>query len=501
VTTGEDMNALLIYPQFPDTFWSFKHALRFIRKRAFSPPLGLATIAAMLPREWDKRLVDANVSPLTVGDLEWADYAFISGMTIQQASAHEIIGRCKDAGLTVVAGGPMFTLDQDSFPNVDHFVLNEGELTLPQFLADLSAGSTERVYTTKELADIRESPVPQWHLIDMRQYASMIVQFSRGCPFNCEFCSVTELFGHRTRLKTPAQVIAELDALYELGWHGPVFSGDDNFIGNTRYLKDKLLPALIDWRRDKPGVQFATEVTINLADDDELMKMMVEAGFTTVFVGIETPDNASLAECGKSLNTNRDMISDVKRIQRAGLQVQGGFIVGFDHDTPATFQRQIDFIEESGIVTAMVGLLQAIPGTKLYARLAREGRLHDEVSGDNLDGSTNIVPRMEEQTLRDGYRRIMQTLYAPLAHYRRIRTFLREYTLPKNRTHLDLQHILAFFRSIYYLGMRSRGRFHYWKLLVWTAVRRPRAFPLAVTLAIYGYHFRTSFQQHDRRGE
>jgi radical SAM superfamily enzyme YgiQ (UPF0313 family) len=491
------MNVLLIYPQFPDTFWSFKHALRFIRKRAFSPPLGLLTIAAMLPSEWGQRLVDANVSPLTASDLGWADYAFISGMTIQQESAHEIIGQCKDAGLTVVAGGPMFTLDQDSFPDVDHFVLNEGELTIPQFLADLSAGTAERVYTTKELADIRESPVPQWHLIDMREYASMIVQFSRGCPFNCEFCSVTELFGHRTRFKTADQVIAELDALYESGWHGPVFSGDDNFIGNSRYLKDELLPALIGWRKGKARAQFATEVSINLADDSELMEMMVEAGFTTVFVGIETPDDASLAECGKSLNTNRDMIADVKRIQRAGLQVQGGFIVGFDHDTPATFQRQIDFIQRSGIVTAMVGLLQAIPGTRLYERLSKEGRLRDAVTGDNADGSTNIVPRMDVETLHAGHRRIMQTIYTPRVHYRRIRTFLREYTLPKNRTHLDLQHILAFFRSIYHLGIRSRGRLHYWELLAWTAIRRPKAFPLAVTLAIYGYHFRRSFGQDD----
>ncbi|MFC2077303.1 B12-binding domain-containing radical SAM protein [Candidatus Bipolaricaulota bacterium] len=487
------MNVLLIYPRFSDTFWSFKYALRFIRKRAFSPPLGLLTVAAMLPREWGKRLVDVNVAMLTDKDLEWADYAFISGMTIQQDSAQEIIARCKKAGLTVVAGGPMFTTEQDAFGEVDHLVLNEAELTLPLFLADLAAGRAQRVYSTTGFADIHQSPMPLWELVDMRHYASMIIQFSRGCPFNCEFCSVTELFGHQTRLKAADQVIAELDGLYELGWHGPIFSGDDNLIGSKRYLKDKLLPALIEWRKDKEGVQFATEVSINLADDAELMQMMVDAGFTTVFIGIETPDEDSLTECGKNLNTNRDMIDDVKRIQHAGLQVQGGFIVGFDSDTPAIFQRQIDFIQESGIVTAMVGLLQAIPGTRLFERLRAEGRLRDQVSGNNADGTTNFVPAMDFDTLQAGYRRIMRTIYSPRLHYRRIKVFLREYTLPRNRTHLDLQHILAFLRSIYHLGIKSRGRFHYWKLLVWAAVRRPKAFPLAVTLAIYGYHFRRSF--------
>jgi radical SAM superfamily enzyme YgiQ (UPF0313 family) len=487
------MNVLLIYPEFPDTFWSFKHALRFIRKRAFSPPLGLLTVAAMLPSEWEKRLVDTNVSTLTPSDLEWADYAFISGMTIQRESARQIIARCKGAGVTVVAGGPMFTIEQDQFDEVDHFILNEGELTLPPFLADLAEGRAKRVYSTTEFADIRQSPIPLWDLVDMRRYASMIVQFSRGCPYNCEFCSVTELFGHRTRIKAADQIIAELNGLYELGWHGSIFSGDDNLIGNKRYLKDELLPALIAWRKDKDGVQFATEVSINLADDDELMQMMVDAGFTTVFIGIETPDEASLTECGKNLNKNRNMIDDVKRIQHAGLQVQGGFIVGFDHDTPSIFQRQIDFIQKSGIVTAMVGLLQAIPGTKLYERLSKEGRLHDQVSGDNADGTTNIVPNMEFDTLQAGYRRIMRTIYSPRAHYRRIRVFLREYTLQRNRIHLDLQHILAFFRSIYYLGILDRERARYWTLLAWTLVHRPRSFPLAVTLALYGYHFRKSF--------
>jgi len=488
------MNVLLVYPQFSDTFWSFRYALRFIRKRAFSPPLGLITVAAMLPPAWGKRLIDANVTKLADKDLAWADIVFISGMAIQRDSAREIIARCREAELTVVAGGPLFTTEQDAFDDVDHLVLNEAELTLPPFLEDLAAGRAKRVYSTTEFADIRQSPMPLWELVDMRRYASMIIQFSRGCPFNCEFCSVTELFGHRTRLKSADQVISELDGLYAQGWHGPVFSGDDNLIGSTRYLKEELLPALIEWRRGKEGVQFATEVSINLADDPELIRLMVDAGFSTVFIGIETPDQESLTECGKKLNTNRDLVQDVKRIQHAGLQVQGGFIVGFDSDTPSIFQRQIDFIQQSGIVTAMVGLLQAIPGTKLYDRLNAEGRLRDDVTGDNADGTTNVVPRMSFETLLAGYRRIMETIYSPRVHYERIRIFLREYALRKNKTHLDVQHILAFLRSIYHLGIKSRGRLQYWRLLAWAAVRRPKAFPLAVTLAIYGYHFRKSFR-------
>jgi radical SAM superfamily enzyme YgiQ (UPF0313 family) len=318
----------------------------------------------------------------------------------------------------------------------------------------------------------------------------MCIQFSRGCPFNCEFCDVTALFGHKPRTKTAGQIIAELDGLYDLGWRGQVFFVDDNLIGNKKVLKTELLPALIEWQRSRDGIPFNTEVSINLADDEELMHLMAEAGFDTVFIGIETPDEDSLAECSKKQNKNRDLVEDVKRIQRAGLQVQGGFIVGFDSDTPSIFQRQIDFIQKSGIVTAMVGLLQAIPGTQLYERLRREGRLREGLTGDNVDGTTNIISRMNLDMLRAGYRRIMEHIYSPKYYYERVRTFLREYKPPKIKPPLDLQRVLAFFRSIVRLGIFGKERFYYWRLLLWTLFHRPKLFPEAVTFAIYGHHFR-----------
>jgi radical SAM superfamily enzyme YgiQ (UPF0313 family) len=484
------MNVLLIYPEFPDTFWSFKHALRFIHKKASSPPLGLLTVAAMLPAEWNKRLIDVNVTQLAEADLEWADYAFISAMVVQRKSARQMIARCKEAGLKVVAGGPLFSSEYQTFEAVDYFVLNEAELTLPPFLKDLEQGSAQRIYTTSEFPDLDQTPVPLWELADLKRYATMSIQFSRGCPFNCEFCNVTALFGHRPRIKSAGQVVAELDSLCKLGWRGSIFFVDDNFIGNKRYLKSELLPALIEWQKGKGDITFNTEVSINLADDEPLMGAMVEAGFNMVFIGIETPDEESLSECSKRQNMRRDLVEDVRRIQRAGLQVQGGFIVGFDNDPPSIFQQQIDFIQNSGIVTAMVGLLQAPPGTRLYERLKQEGRLLGQLSGDNVDGTTNIIPKMSLETLREGYANILQHIYSPEQYYQRVRTFLREYNPPKINAPLEMEHILAFLRSIYRLGIVGRERFQYWKLLFWTLFHRPALFPLAVTLAIYGHHFR-----------
>ena len=455
------LNILLIYPEFPDTFWSFKHALKFIRKKAVSPPLGLLTVAAMLPRDWPRRLVDLNVCDLTEADLAWADYAFVSAMTVQQKSATQVIERCRSAQVKVVAGGPLFTVEPELFDaQVDHFILNEAELTFPPFLNDLMHGCARHVYTTNDFPDLTLTPIPQWELAVLDHYGTLNIQFSRGCPFNCDFCNVTSMLGHRPRTKAVPQIIAELDHLYHLGWRGGVFFVDDNLIGNKRILKDELLPALIDWRQGKPSITFSTEASINLADDDELLQLMVAAGFNSVFVGIETPEDSSLAECSKKQNMKRDLVADVKRIQRAGLNVQGGFIVGFDNDTPSIFQRQIDFIQRSGIVTAMVGLLQAPPGTKLYERLTREHRLLDKISGDNVDGTTNIIPIMNLDTLRQGYRSILHHIYSPAIYYQRIRTFLREYHPPKVNVYIDRAGIAALFRSIYRLGILGKNAYN-----------------------------------------
>ncbi len=490
------MKILLVYPEFPDTFWSFKHALRFIRKKAASPPLGLLTVAAMLPAEWEKRLVDLNITSLTCSDLEWADYVFISAMIVQREAARAVISRCKDYGVKIVAGGPLFTMEHEQFPEVDHFVLNEAELTLPLFLDDLAKGCAMPMYTTSEYADIHQTPTPLWNLVNFKNYDTFSIQFSRGCPFSCDFCNVTALLGHRPRTKTAAQIIAELDSLYALGWRNSIFFVDDNFIGNKKQIKSEILPALIEWRKGKVGMPFNTEVSINLADDPELTSLMTQAGFDTVFVGIETPNEGSLTECSKNQNKGRDLVASVKQLQRAGLQVQGGFIVGFDSDPLSIFQQQIDFIQKSGIVTAMVGLLQAPPGTRLYDRLRKEGRLVDEISGDNADGSTNIIPKMGLDALREGYRKLLAQIYSPKAYYERVLTFLREYHPPQIRTHLSLQYVLAFCRSIYQLGIRGIERAQYWRLFFWTLFRRPRLFPLAITLAIMGFHFRQVVELH-----
>lgn len=492
------MKILLVYPEYPDTFWSFKYALKFISRKASFPPLGLLTVAAMLPKEWEKKLVDMMVTKLSDSDIEWADYVFISAMSIQKESVKMIIAKCKRLGAKIVAGGSLFTTGYEDFEDVDHLILNEAEITLPSFLEDLKEGSPKHIYKSDQWADIKNTPIPLWELADMKKYASMCIQYSRGCPFNCEFCDVTLLFGHKVRIKTKNQILAELESLYLQGWRSGVFIVDDNFIGNKRELKNEVLPAMIDWmKKRKHPFSFTTQVSINLSDDEELMQLMVEAGFNAVFVGIETPNEESLAECGKVQNINRDLITCVKKIQRFGLQVQGGFIVGFDSDPPSIFERLIAFIQKSGIVTAMVGLLNAPRGTRLYQRLVKEDRLLKDVSGDNTDLSINFIPKMNHEVLINGYKRVLRTIYSPKYYYERILTLLRNFEpLQKKKYQFHLCYLKAFLKSMWLLGIRGKGRIYYWKLLFWSLFRRPQLFPLAVTFAIYGFHFRKIFRDY-----
>ena len=490
------MKVLLVYPEFPDTFWSFKHALRFVHKRASSPPLGLVTIAAMLPVQWEKRLVDMNIEVLKDKDIAWADMVFISAMVVQRKSTFDTIHRSKLAGKTVVAGGPIFLGEWQDFSEVDHFVLNEGEITLPQFLKDLESGKAERVYSTTEHADITTSPVPMWELVKWQYYDFLGIQYSRGCPFNCDFCNITAMLGHRPRTKSAEQIIAELDKMYSLGWRRNIFFVDDNFIGNRKQLKEEILPALIEWKKDKTIGGFITEASINLADDPILMNMMAAAGFNSVFVGIETPDEDSLVECNKGQNLRRNLVDSVHILQKNGLQVMGGFIVGFDNDTPKIFQRQIDFIQKSGIVTAMVGILQAPYGTRLYQRMEEEGRIVHEMTGDNADGSTNIIPKMGAEILKNGYQTLLNQIYSPKLFYERIKTFLSNYNPPVAPVIIHTEEIAAFFQSLWRLGVIGKERREFWQLIIWTLSKYPRKFALAITFAIYGYHFRLVNQEN-----
>jgi radical SAM superfamily enzyme YgiQ (UPF0313 family) len=493
------LKILFVYPHYPDTFWSFKHALKFVSKKASFPPLGALTVAAMLPGEWEKKLVDMNVDTLKDEDVRWADYVFISAMVVQKESTKEVIRRCNDLGIKVVAGGPLFTTEPEAFSGVDHFVLNEAEVTLPLFLSDLEKGRPEKIYSTDTHPVITGTPLPMWSLINMKKYSSMNLQYSRGCPFNCEFCDITFLDGNVPRTKDSLQVLAEMDSLYQAGWRGDLFFVDDNFIGNKKKLKEETLPAIIEWmiKRKRPFNLF-TEVSVNLADDEELMQLMSRAGFNKVFVGIETPNEASLSECDKKQNTRRDLINTVKTIQNHGFEVMAGFIVGFDNDTPSIFKTQINFIQKSGIVTAMVGLLNAPQGTRLYQRLKRENRLVKVSTGDNTDFSLNFVPKMKQETLINGYKEILNTIYSPKQYYARIKTLLEEYK-PKTKTfslNSKRWNIQGFLNCMWFMGIRESGRRYYWRLVASTLVTRPRSFPLLISLSIYGYHFRRVIRQY-----
>ena len=486
----KSLRILLLYPEVPQTFWSLTHALKFSGKRAWSPPLGLLTVAALLPKQYEQRLRDLNVDPLRDEDLAWADYVFLSAMDVQRDSSRRVIDRCRQAGVKVVAGGPLFTSNPADFSDVDHLVLREAEASLPGFLEDLANGEPKPVYSTTEFADVSASPLPAYRLLNTRGYGALSVQFSRGCPYQCEFCDVTALFGRRPRSKAAAQVIAELDNIYATGWRGKIYFVDDNLMGSRRYLKQSLLPAIIEWKRGKRGISFHTQITMNLADDPELIDLLYEAGFDWVFIGIETPNEASLVECKKTQNLHRDLPAQIRFLQRSGLQVQAGFIIGFDNDPPDIFQRQFDLIQGSGVVMAMVGLLQAPVGTELYERMKREGRLLGEYFPNHIIDDTNIATRMDHEVLRRNYRALVKALYEPRNYYQRVKNFLAQFKEPREKPPLDRAVVLAGVRCFFWLGFIRPGRLDFWRVFFWTWFNKPESLQNFVGLAILGYHFR-----------
>lgn len=486
------MNILLVYPKIPSTFWSFESALDMISKKSAEPPLGLLTVAAMLPEEWNLKLIDMNVSKLLDEDILWADFVFLSGMNVQINSFRDVIKRANILGTKIVAGGPLATTQHKDFLGVDHFVLNEAEITLPAFLRDLESGNPAAVYSTDEFPDVTKSPMPKWELLDMNKYAALSLQYSRGCPYDCEFCSITMLNGRKPRTKSREQLLSYLDRLYDLGWRGSISVVDDNFIGNKVKLKKDILPELIDWSIDKKyPFNFITEVSINLADDEELADMMIKAGFDSLFIGIESPNDSSLTECGKKTNQRRDLVESVHKLQAKGFIISGGFIVGFDNDPPSIFEDQINFIRESGIISAMVGLLNAPTGTKLFKRLRSEDRLLENFSGNNMDGSINFIPKMNYSTLMRGYVNILRTIYGDQEYYRRIKTFLRNYNVPSIARKLpSIEQLKIFARLVWKLGFLDKGKFYFWKLFVFSLFKYPQKFVLAMTFAVYGYHYK-----------
>lgn len=464
--------------------------LRFVSKRSTFPPLGLLTIAALLPKDWELKLVDLNVEPLTDEQLRWADYVLLSAMLIHQESVRAVAARCAALGKPVLAGGPLFTTRHEAFPEIGHFALGEAEEVMPQIVEDMRRGTLQRIYRAEGRPDITRVPVPRWDLVDLRQYVTMAVQFSRGCPFDCEFCDIIIMNGRVPRTKTPAQLIAELEALRARGWKDMVFVVDDNFIGDRRRTK-QLLQALIAWRqKEQPAMGFLTEASVNLADAPELCRLMVQAGFKKVFVGLETPSPEGLQECHKLQNKGRDLVAAVQTLQEAGLEVMGGFIVGFDSDLEDIFKRQFEFIQRSGVVTAMVGLLQALPQTKLWHRLMREGRIVTDSTGDNTEAALNFRPRLNREFLQNGYRELMKRLYEPKTYYQRIRTFLEHYKPDGPSLRLSWADFQAFLKSLWLLGVWYRGRLAYWRFFWSTLLRRPHQFRYAIELAIVGYHFR-----------
>lgn len=496
------MKILLVYPEMPDTFYAFKHFTSIIGKKAAFPPLGLMTVASMLPQDWNLKLVDLNVKPLKDADLQWADYVFLSAMNVQEESVRSIIEQCIRNQTKIVAGGPLFTHEYDRFPGIDHFILNEAELTLPPFLEDLRNNCAKPIYQSSEFADVGTTPLPKIDLINPDDYLYAIVQYSRGCPYLCDFCDVTALFGRKPRTKSAAQMIAELEDIDNHGNTQLVLFADDNLIGNKRILKSELLPALIEWRKKRqPSFYFATQLTVNLADDEELMQLLLDAGFLHIFVGIETPQEDSLKLSHKNQNLKRNLLSSIRKIQETGFIISGGFIVGFDTDTEASFEQMVTFIQESGIPLPIVNVLKAPPGTELFERMKRENRLSRHFTFS--EGETNVIPMMGEQQLTSGFLKVVSNIYPHEHSFERIKNFMQMYKYPKSSLKVPEKYSLAMvfsvFKAIFRLAVIDSDRKYFWKLLWWTWTFNKKYWDMAIFYALMMYQMRENYKQIVRR--
>ena len=486
------MRVLLVNPEFPDTYWSFRHALPFEGKRCVFPPLGLLTVSGLLPESCERRLIDLNVEPLKNSHIDWADMIFITGMLAQKKSLHEVVKRAKERGKLIVLGGPYVTSTIEELPHADHIFQGEAETTLPEFFKDLERGEAKRTYKAPERPPLSIAPIPDFRLVNFKRYSCMSVQYSRGCPFSCEFCDIIEIYGRVPRTKSNQQMLAEFEDLKRFGWRGPLFIVDDNFIGNKKNVR-LLMPDLIEWQK-KNGYPFSllTEASVNLADDDDLLNAMKEAGFRRVFLGIETPVEESLKEAQKPQNRG-NLLNAVRKIQSRGMEVMAGFIVGFDNDPEDIFERQIDFIRESAIPMAMVGMLNALPDTQLWKRLEREGRLlGDDASGNNTVATLNFIPKMEAEKLVNGYKTIMRTIYKPSEYYRRALDSLQRtpQEIPEAHQYHGLKAMMAFMRIAFRLGVLDADRREFWRFFIEAAQKHQDRMVELLRHAAMAYHFR-----------
>lgn len=491
------MKLLLVHAAFPVTYWGFQHSLRIVDKRAALPPLGLISVAALLPKEWTLRLVDVNVERLDDDAIAWADVVLVSGMLVQKTSMLDIVARARAIGRRTIVGGPACTTSPQLFADADHVFCGEVEERIAVLVAAIEQPGSPHVLggipeVRPKLASV---PTPRHDLLDLRAYRSMSLQYSRGCPYDCEFCDIVEVFGRVPRTKPTPAVLAELEALFELGWRGQVFFVDDNFIGNKKAVRS-LLPEIERWQEARGfPFSFYTEASVNLARDPELLAAMTRAGFESVFLGLETPSPEALRASNKKQNIGVDLAEAVDTITRAGIEVMGGFIVGFDADDASTFELQRAFIEASPIPLAMVGMLTALPGTALHRRLEREGRLVRHASGDQF-GRPNFAPRMGEQALLDGYATLMDQLYSVEGYFARVSLLVDRLGAPPRARKTTWLDAVIVVRAIWLIGVLGERRAWFWRTLARAIRRGPHAIRVAIGHSVMAEHMIRYTREH-----